>query len=437
MARRMQPDYLYKRPPSDIWWLRLQFTGEASKISGKKDFRISLKTTDRQQAEIAAAPYILQHKYVLASAKGKSVETINLEDKKLPIGEHWQQEGSKVVATDTHIIKIGTDGSISQKEQESGIRLSLIDPLAKPITNPDDAVIETWITQNQVGKYLTMEGRKVWGIFKKITNNKPLKQCERDDGRKMVAYLSEQGDKMATVRKKISHLNAAVNIAISDGKLRFNPFTGVAPTATDGLNRIPLSNDDLRLCNENIHKLSGHDQLLWRLLTLTGMRLDEAFQIDEEFEESNIRFVIAGTKTPQSKRRVPLPTPLLPILPSKITGRLFAGTTKAAGKRIRYWLKDLGISYDPDNETGDPRKVPHSLRHRAKDRLRAAGCPLEIQYELLGHEKKTVASGYGAGSPVSILAKWMAKIGEGETKTESDSPHPNMLDDGRRMLDLD
>ena len=59
----------------------------------------------------------------------------------------------------------------------------------------------------------------------------------------------------------------------------------------------------------------------------------------------------------------------------------------------------------------DVRKVVHSLRHRSKDRLRAEGCPLDVQYELLGHETKTVASGYGHGSPVPLLRKWLDKIG--------------------------
>ena len=59
---------------------------------------------------------------------------------------------------------------------------------------------------------------------------------------------------------------------------------------------------------------------------------------------------------------------------------------------------------------GAAGKVAHSLRHRAKDRLRAEGCPLDIQYELLGHETKTVASGYGHGSPVPLLRKWLDKV---------------------------
>jgi hypothetical protein len=44
-------------------------------------------------------------------------------------------------------------------------------------------------------------------------------------------------------------------------------------------------------------------------------------------------------------------------------------------------------------------KVVHSLRHRAQDRLRSAGCPEDVRWAILGHEEKTVAKGYGKGFP--------------------------------------
>jgi len=43
--------------------------------------------------------------------------------------------------------------------------------------------------------------------------------------------------------------------------------------------------------------------------------------------------------------------------------------------------------------------------------LRAAGCPEDVRWELLGHDKETVAAGYGEGSPVPLLRKWIDKIG--------------------------
>ena len=100
-------------------------------------------------------------------------------------------------------------------------------------------------------------------------------------------------------------------------------------------------------------------------------------------------------------RRVPLPADVLPYLPATIKGPLFK--SDGASKRLNTFLRAVGIA--------DPAKCVHSLRHRAKDRLRAAGCPLNLQYELLGHESRTVASGYGNGSPVPLLKEWIDQIG--------------------------
>jgi hypothetical protein len=43
--------------------------------------------------------------------------------------------------------------------------------------------------------------------------------------------------------------------------------------------------------------------------------------------------------------------------------------------------------------------------------LHALRCPRDIQYELLGHEEETVASGYGVGYPVPDLKSWADRIG--------------------------
>jgi integrase len=133
------------------------------------------------------------------------------------------------------------------------------------------------------------------------------------------------------------------------------------------------------------------------------MRLSEAFGINNELKERGVRYVVIGHKTEQSKRRVPLPAGVLPYLPATIMGPLFHHGSRSASKRLNRFLNDCGIV--------DPRKVIHSLRHRAQDRLRAAGCPTDVRYELLGHERKTVAAGYGVGHPMPLLKKWIDKIG--------------------------
>jgi hypothetical protein len=117
--------------------------------------------------------------------------------------------------------------------------------------------------------------------------------------------------------------------------------------------------------------------------------------------------VPVGKKTEQSLRRVPLPACVLPYLPKIIKGRLFVtkhlDPPDMASKRLGKFLDDIGIT--------DPRKVVHSLRHRAQDRLRAAECPEDIRWAILGHEERTVAAGYGEGFSLPVLRKWIDKIG--------------------------
>ena len=147
-------------------------------------------------------------------------------------------------------------------------------------------------------------------------------------------------------------------------------------------------------------------------LRLVHIRLDQA-RIDRErfasdksrrnAQRHNCRYIIVGRKTPQSLRRVPLPASVLPFLPRRIDGRLFPGDSRAASKRLNRFLKRLGI--------WDRRKVLHSLRHRAQDRLRAAGCPARLPLGNTRHEKETVAAGYCEGFPVPLLKRWIDKIG--------------------------
>ncbi len=268
----------------------------------------------------------------------------------------------------------------------------------------DDALIETYLKQKNLAKYFEREARTLWALYKQLTNNKPLKDSTRDDGRKLVDYFEKQNLKSASIQKKVGWLIAAVNLAIDEGKLKFNPFSKIVRDRNDKQRRLPLSEEDIRNLKRNLDGLDESDRLLFRVLATTGMRLSEALEIDGEMKERGVRYSIVGRKTDQSLRRVPLPAALLPHLPRKIEGRLFPAEPRgAASKRLMRFLRAVDID--------DPRKVVHSLRHRAQDRLRAAGCAQDIRWAILGHEEETVAAGYGEGYPVPMLRKWIDKIG--------------------------
>ena len=412
MARARHGSYIFQRPGSDNFWIKLRSpTGRVEK---------SLGTSDRREAEVIALPLIAEHKAKLLAARPHLIW-----DRKFEPGEHAGPDGGKIVANERELIYLNHNGAYLRTEPNaaqmvvppypgSSARavvkfLRSLDHEPRPavaVKNGDDTVLETYLKHANITGQYEREARAVWALFKSSCD-KPLRDADRDDGRKLVAHFESKGLKSATIQKKVGWLTAACNLAIKEGRLKFNPFSSIVPERNDKLRRLPLDDADMKVAKRNLDKLSESDQLLFRLLASTGMRLSEAFEIDGEMKERGVRYVMVGKKTEQSLRRVPLPAAVLPYLPKAIKGQLFvskhADPPDMASKRLGKFLDDIGIT--------DPRKVVHSLRHRAQDRLRAAGCPEDVRWALLGHEEKTVAAGYGEGFPVPLLRKWVDKIG--------------------------
>jgi integrase len=410
-------DYLFLRPGSRNWHVKLQSpTGRVER---------SLGTPDRVQAEILALPMIAEHKIKLLEARPRLETT--WQHKYEPGREHIGPDGERIIAADGELIHLDSEGRIIRRSPNGGPAYQLVGrqkltlrSLVEAFTGDqspfndevrprrqertaDDSIVETYLKHANIGGHCERETRAVWALYKQLTDGKPLKDATRDDGRKVVQHFESQGLRSATIQKKITWLNAAVNLAIKESKLTFNPFSGIVPKRDDKQKRLPLSEADIKNAKRELGRLDENDQLLFRLLAATGMRLSEAFEIDSELKERGCRYVIIGKKTPQSHRRVPLPAAVLPYLPKVIKGPLFEGGTPAASKRLNKFIRRVGID--------DKGKVLHSLRHRAQDRLRAAGCPVDYRWALLGHEEETVAEGYGLGFPVPMLKRWIDRIG--------------------------
>jgi hypothetical protein len=57
----------------------------------------------------------------------------------------------------------------------------------------DDAVLETYIKHKSVTGHREREAREMWRIFR-IVVGKPLRECDRNDGRAIAAYLEDEAD---------------------------------------------------------------------------------------------------------------------------------------------------------------------------------------------------------------------------------------------------
>jgi integrase len=433
------PRYMFRR--GNILYLRLQPPGQP--VVEK-----SLGTSDVKAAEIAAADLIKQHKTILYERRlarlprlepgawapeyqpglhdGFFATERQLLDRETGavIGPNGVPAQRLVNLPMGAVIHFGNPARPVDELRRIGpvFDISKLDRPTPTVKNSDDDLLETYIKHNGLDGLREKQARDIWHIFKTVVK-KPLRSCTRDDGRAIVAYMKDQADeddppKSATLRRRMVPLVATVNLAIDEGKLTFNPFTGVVPVCDDEDERDPFTDDDMKLIRANLHKLDANDQLLVRLVATTGMRRSEAFAIDRVQIEDGIRFVTIGKKTGASVRRVPLPTDLLPYLPEKITGKLIAGRMDSAGKRLSKWMVEIGIAGIADTDKADTDKAPmHSFRHRAANRLRAAGVSEPVMEAIGGWsdgKKKTsrkYGNKHGRGFPLKMLKEAIDKIG--------------------------
>lgn len=405
--------HIRKRSGSKNYYLRLQYPEPMWSEFGHERM-ISLRTADRAEAEMLAAPYIAQHKALLM-VREKFAGTFAASGIKRQYddGETVLADGTKVIASGPTIITIKPDGTVKtgvnplQETFTVKFNSTEIKTLKKggmtkrKAPNKCFDILDFWISENKVEPYRAkMAIQNMEDILEMAGNPSPDK-LTRDHIRDWAKKQADAGAKTSTIQAKIASLNAAFNLAVKENKIAKNPFSSLKiSVGAESDKRLPIEDDDLVKMRGQYPNMTKQDIFVWRLLCLTGMRLDEAFQISEIKTENGCDYFIVGSKTDSSLRRVPVPAPLTKDFANHSK---LEGTSAACSKRILRAMRNAGICEN---------KVVHSLRHRAKDRLRIAECPTDIQLQLLGHEIKTVASGYGTGYPVNVLAKWQKFIGE-------------------------
>ncbi|KQU49919.1 hypothetical protein ASG72_18045 [Bosea sp. Leaf344] len=423
----MQRDLIYQR--NGIWTVKLQYTDDWLIEQYGRKREISLRTRNKAEAQMLAIPYVVEHRRRLLAAEQRRKRKATLVNSGFlyPIGRTVLPDGRTVMA-DEHIAWIkDLDGSM--REVRNGVSLvSSYEPDAdagpplpgigspdmahfvaaapKPAKkiDPDQVIFDDWVKERKPEKYIFNEAIKAFALFKTVNDNMFFQDAYRPDAMKLVAALQGQGVKNATINKHLSHMKSMCGIAVLNGKLKHNPFARVAlDPKEDALVRDPFSEEQMSLVRANLHHFDPEVAKLWTLLATTGMRLSEPWDIQREHLERGIRKVRVGTKTESSDRWIPLPQDFLERYPEKIDGPLFTKSSRTMGKDLLKAFRALGLK--------DKKLVNHSLRHRAKDRLRAEECPEDIQEWICGHEEITAADGYGKGPPMTVLKPWIDLIG--------------------------
>jgi len=240
--------YIFKRKGSDNYYIRLQ-------PPGQKLVERSLGTTDLRAAEIAAADLVKQHKALMYERRQSRVASIvhGPWAHAYEPGLHTLPDGRTVMATERDLTfsdgarrpnggpAISLTGTRSWPaaqefqafdDAEAGIIGEGPIPTERPKfvaakASADDAVLETYLKHNGIieekngvvavnDPVRERQAREIWRIFR-IVVNKPLRECTREDGRAIVAYLVDEAEakghevKSATLRRRMVPLVAAVS----------------------------------------------------------------------------------------------------------------------------------------------------------------------------------------------------------------------------------
>lgn len=225
----------------------------------------------------------------------------------------------------------------------------------------------------------------------------------------LILDLRSKGLADSTVRQIYTVLRQALDVAVRDGLLATNPVAkvkrpGVARREaryldTGGMLRLLAAAKGLRY------------ELAVRLMAATGLRRGEVAglrwdAVDMQRGELVVRhtlsrlggeLVLTAPKTERSRRRIPLPAPLLPALrthrAAQLTERLHAGDRWTDSDAV--FATEFGTFVDPRNllrtvelaaqRAGLGPVGAHSLRHSAAVGWLESGVHIKAAADLLGH----------------------------------------------------
>jgi hypothetical protein len=473
-------DYIYRR--GDVFWLRFQYPPALqesakdfySREEWPKEEARSLKTKDRQEAEALAASYIARHRALLIyhAARTSGEDCGSYEDfwEMQPNTQKPHPDGSRTVATETHIIFMPADGSTPQMRPNRIRRAVVLKPefyqkhpefkaLAKHVEdtrkarNPDrdSDLIEDYIRVRGLDERkargdgaLLREGLR---LFREVNGGKQIVASKRSDVKRLIdAEMERRGPNGGErVKKMISLLRSTVNWHMEDADhsmFEANIFAN-HEIATNDVKRPPYTEADIRTIKEHWHRFTDEEKLMmaWhfassvRPVGLDSIRQDEWIEEDEYNDKGELvrthhtRSVqIESDKDPNGqdygRRKLPIPQTVLdlkredgaPILPERINGPLFTTPRDQLLVEINRKLYEIGVNtddvQDATGKTIQKGKSLYSARHRARDRFRVIKCPEEMSRAIMGHarDRKDSHGSYGHGFSMWELKPVMDRI---------------------------
>lgn len=304
-------------------------------------------------------------------------------------------------------------------------------------------LIDYWATYGDPKREKSIEeGRAAARRFVSVVGDVPLQAIEKAHFIQYRDARLQQGVSGRTVKKDVSLLAAAFNVALADDKygLKLNPADHLRIPQGESKQRGQFSSAQLQtifaspVFTKGERPLAGRgDAAYWipLIALFTGGRLVEAASIRlEEVEEEEGTPFIHFRHDPETGRmlkanasgnkRIPIHSELIRLglldrvqkLRAKGETMLFPEIWKSGNKDPAHKWGDWWRRYLDALGLDQEGLGTHAFRHTFVFLLRQAGVPEDQRHALTGHADKSVSARYGAleGYPLAPLREAVEKI---------------------------
>jgi integrase len=397
-------------------------------ILGRNEFKQSLGTTSRKEAELLAAPLVLRWKKLIEEAKtdgvtskAKALRQALLSDKgNDKLDEDGAFEVVKGIIIEDAIEKtiLGGRGinSIDTKSERAAAK-AFYDIASGQVVTLDDYV-DGWLTSISHLKDRTINQmqRDVVSFLKEETSHIPSRET-------IAAWIrASKSTGVKSIKRKLGSLGSFWEYLLVEGVVTdLSPFSGhklPRDTAQTKLARRGFTNDE---CLALMAKVSlSNDTALADLITLglyTGARIEELcrLRVDDIITEDNHRALrINKSKTQAGTRTVPL-HPAITVLVDRLAADSKDGYLIFSKSKNQYDERSTGLSRRFGRLKSSlgygPELVFHSLRKTVTTKLEQAGVSEGIAADIVGHEKQTITYGlYSGGTSMAQKMEAISKI---------------------------
>ncbi len=309
-----------------------------------------------------------------------------------------------------------------------------------------DQLVRKWAAERQPEAKTHKAHQAIANEFKALVGDFPVEQLTKRHGLAFKDGLVAKGVTPANLKTKLSRAKTLVNYGYDNDLVGVRIMDGLRAPKSKSAGRKPYSDDALeKLFSGPVHSkgwrpVQGRGEASYwlpliaaysgaRLEEIAGLRTSDVaalalsqgsaadtgwfFKIESR-PESNRRL-----KTHQSERETPVHPELIRLGIIRYAQSLAASgevylfprlTPQASGRRANKWGEWFGHYRKVTCGIDDTRIDFHSFRHTFKDACREANIPEGLQRQMMGHEAKDVADGYGSGYSRRATTEAIAKV---------------------------